>query len=130
VLLSLAHYSERPGLDLIEDTDRSSVWSLPREWAQSIQPEVARLIGYVDDHARSGTTVAVTRDHAVYPFAYVGWPDIEHRIVYADALTEAARRGAQWAVLPDSSKCADGWRRSLHSAPWAVWNRDPAAHCS
>jgi hypothetical protein len=130
VALALVNYSEKPaGIDLLEGTDRQSIWELPREWAQSIQPEVARLIGYVDDRALSGSTVAVSRDKAVYPFAYVGYPEIEHEIVYADSLSEASRRRADWAVLPLRAGCQDGWRLELRSPPWAVYRQAPGVTC-
>ncbi len=130
VVLSLVNSVMKPlGVDLLEPNERRSTWTLPREWVQSRQPEVAVVIGHVGDRATPGQTIAVTRDYRVYPFAYVGWPGIDHRIVYADSLDEAAARGAVWAVVTDNVSCARGWRRSLHSAPWAVYRADKDAHC-
>jgi hypothetical protein len=130
VLLSLVNSAAKPlGIELLETTDRQSTWTLPREWAQSRRPEVARLIGYLDDHAIPGESVAVTRDYRVYPFAYVGWPRIDHRIVYADSLVEATRRHAVWAVEADSVACAPGWRLALRSEPWAIYRADRNALC-
>jgi hypothetical protein len=130
VLLSLVSYAEKPaGIDLLEDSESTSIWTLPREWAQSLQPEVARVIGYVDDHAARGTTIAVSRDHAVYPFAHVGYPSIEHRIAYADTLSEATRRKADWAVLSLTARCEPGWRLELRSPPWGVYRQVAASVC-
>ena len=129
-VLSLVNYHEKPtGIDLLTGTHRPSIWQLPREWAQSIQPEVAKVIGHVDDRAVEGTTVALTRDEAVYPFAYVGYPEIEHRIVYADTLAEATRRRADWAVLPLDVECAPGWKLDFRSPPWGVYRQVSGVRC-
>ncbi len=131
VLLSLVHSVMKPlGVDLLEPTGQPSTWTLPRGWVQSRQPEVAVLIAHVDDHATPGQPIAVARDYRVYPFAFAGWPGIDHRIVYADGLDEATARGAVWAVVADSVPCANGWRRSLHSPPWAVYRAAPDARCA
>jgi hypothetical protein len=130
VLLSLVNSVMKPlGLELLEPTNRPSTWTLPRGWVQSRQPEVAVLIVHVDEHATPGQTIAVARDYRVYPFAYVGWPGIDHRIVYADSLAEATSGGADWAVVADTVPCAHGWRRSFHSVPWAVYRADTDARC-
>ena len=129
-VLSLVNFAERPaGVDLLEGTDRPSIWELPREWSQSIQPEVSHVIGYVDGHAPTGSTIAVTRAKEVYPFAYVGYPRIEHRLAYADTLEEATKQHADWAVLPLTAGCASGWRLELRSPPWAVYRHVPGTTC-
>ena len=72
VVTSLVNYTERPsGIDLVDGLNRPSVWTLPREWAQSIEPEVARLIGYADDNVPADAPIAVARN-ASYPTAYEG----------------------------------------------------------
>ena len=71
----------------------------------------------------------MTRDQVAYPAVYVGWPAVDHRIVYADTLLEATNGGATWALLPDTARCALGWRLALHSPPWALWHRDPDVLC-
>ena len=82
VLLSLVNSAEKPmGIELLEKTGRPSTWTLPREWVQNTQPELAVVTKYVDDHAARGATIGVTRDAWVRPFVYVGYPDIDHRIV-------------------------------------------------
>jgi hypothetical protein len=130
VLLSLVNYTEKPaGIGLFEGTRRESIWTLPREWAQSFHPEVARMIGYLDTHARRGTTLAVSRDRTASPFAFVGYPGIEHRLVLTDTLSGAAAAGAEWAVLTDEVACEDGWRRELRSPPWAVYRHVRGASC-
>jgi hypothetical protein len=65
----------------------------------------------------------------VYPFAYVGWPRIEHRLAYADSLPEASRRQAAWAVLPSGLACERGWKLAMRSDPWAIYRQDPRARC-
>jgi hypothetical protein len=130
VVLSLVAFGERPaGIGLLEPAAHPSVWTLPRGWSQSIQPEISRVIEYLDAEARRGSTIAVTRDQAVYPFAYAGWPTIQHRIVYADTLAEATRRDARWAVLPAGVACAPGWEVALRSEEWAVYRHVSGATC-
>jgi len=130
VLLAFVNYDERPsGVGLLEPSRHSSIWTLPRAWSQSIQPEVSRMIEYLDAHAANGSTIAVTRDWAVYPFAYVGWPRIEHRLVYADTLEEASGGEAAWAILPSDVACAPGWELALRSEQWAVYRHVPDAAC-
>lgn len=130
VLLAFVNDDERPsGIGLLEPSRHSSIWTLPRAWSQSIQPEVSRMIEYLDAHAVDGSTVAVTRDWAVYPFTYVGWPRIEHRLVYADTLEEASRGEAAWAVVPADVACAPGWELALRSEQWAVYRQVPGAAC-
>ena len=107
----------------------ASIWTRPRAWSQIQQPEVARLVDYLDAHATSGETIAVTRTWWVYPFAYVGWPRIEHRLVYADSPSEASRRRAAWAVLPSGLACERGWKLAMRSDPWAIYRQDPRARC-
>ena len=69
------------------------------------------MIARLDERAVAGTTVAVTRNPAIYPFAFVGYPGLDHPLVYADTLTEASARGADWAVLPGTATDAcPGWR--------------------
>ena len=124
------HFAERPaGIGLLEPAEHPSVWTLPRAWSQSIQPEVSRMIEYLDAHARPGATIAVTRDKVVYPFAYAGWPLIEHRLVYADTLDEASRQAASWAVLQSDAACARAWRLALRSEQWAVYRHVAEARC-
>ena len=128
--LSVTAFSERPaGIDLLEANTGPSIWTLPRPWAQSIQPEIARMIDFIDRRAEDGSTVALTRNPVIYPFAFAGYPRIEHPLVYADSRREAARRGAGWAVLPLSARCVAGWRAELRSPPWAVYRQVPGAGC-
>ena len=87
------------------------------------------MIEYLDAHALDGSTIAVTRNQLVYPFAYVGWPTIEHRIAYADTLAEATRGGASWAVVASNVACAPGWKLALRSEQWAVYRHIPRARC-
>ena len=130
VFLALVAFAERPaGIRLLEPARHVSIWTLPRAWSQSIQPEVSVVIEYLDAHARPGSTIAVTRDKAIYPFAYVGWPSIEHRIAYADTLTEATKRRAAWAVLSARAACASGWRLMRPSTTWVVYRHVPGARC-
>ncbi len=129
LLVSLVHYRERPsGIDLLEDTNSPSIWTLPREWAQSIEPEIAVLIGYADDHIPRGAPIAVART-ASYPFAFAGYPAIDHRVVYADTLAEASSKNVDWVVLPDGAACEAGWRRVFRSSPWALYRQVPRASC-
>jgi hypothetical protein len=130
VAAALVMYAERPaGIGLLEGESSASIWTRPRAWSQIQQPEVARLVDYLDAHATSGETIAVTRTWWVYPFAYVGWPRIEHRLVYADSPSEASRRRAAWAVLPSGLACAPGWKLAMRSGPWAIYRQDPQARC-
>ena len=130
VLLSLVNSAEKPlGIELLEPTGRPSTWRLPREWVQNTQPELALVTNYVDDHAADGATIGLTRDPWVRPFVYVGYPDIDHRIVYADSLGEAAGRSAEWAVLPLSAACEPGWALELRSPPWGVFRHTAGATC-
>jgi hypothetical protein len=87
------------------------------------------VTAHIRAHATPGQTIALTRDPVVRPFIYVGWPRLEHRVVYADTLAEATGRGAAWAVLPRGVACEDGWRRVLTSGPWAVHRQVPGAGC-
>ena len=129
VVLVLVNSEERPaGVDLLEGTNRPSIWTLPREWAQSIQPEVAVLIGYADDHVPAGAPIALARD-AYYPFAYAGYPAIRHRLVYADTLAEADGAGADWVVLALTARCERGWERVFRSPPWGIYKRVAGAGC-
>ena len=129
MVLGLVNYAERPaGIDLLEGTDRPSTWTLPREWAQSIQPELAVLIGYADDRIPTGQPIGLHRT-TYYPFAYVGYPGLEHRLVYADSLAEARRRGVAWAVLPLRTPCRPGWRLAFGSTPWGIYRRLDSATC-
>ena len=128
--LALVTFAERPaGIRLLEPAAHPSIWTLPRAWSQSIQPEVSVVIEYLDSHARPGSTIALTRDRAVYPFAYVGWPSVDHRIAYADTLTEATAQSAAWAVLPAHAACAPGWRLALPSTTWVVYRHVPGDRC-
>ena len=88
------------------------------------------MIEYLDAHASRGSTIAVTRDQVVYPFAYVGWPRIEHRTRLrrtrstrrrADAPRGRCSRRISPAPPPGSSRCA----RS--SGPSSVTFLAPAA---
>ena len=130
VFLALVNFDARPaGFGVLEPAAHPSIWTLPRAWSQSVQPEVSRMIEYLDAHASRGSTIAVTRDQVVYPFAYVGWPRIEHRLVYADSLDEATRGRAAWAVLPSDIACAPAWKLALRSEQWAVYRHVPGASC-
>ena len=73
---------------------------------------------YVDAHVPPGATIALTRDQTVYPFVYVGYPGIDHEIVYADTLAAAAERHADWALLPFTGRCTPGWELALRSDGW------------
>ena len=127
-LLTLDHYSEKPsGVDLIHETGRPSIWTLPREWAQSIEPEIAKTIGYADDHVPDGAPIAVARK-APYPFAYAGYPRFEHRIVYADTPEEASRKGVDWAVLLLSDARSANWHVAFRSPPWGIYHRQASGH--
>jgi hypothetical protein len=120
VFLTLVNYREKPaGVDLLEGAERPSIWTLPREWAQSIEPEVARVIGYTDDHVPPGAPVGVSRG-LPYLLAYAGYPNLVHRVVYADSLDEASARGVDWVVLPLRAPRA-GWLLVLRSPPWGVY---------
>ena len=90
---------------------------------------MARIIGYLDAHAGRGTTVAVTRARTVSPFAYVGYPGIDHRLVLTDTLRGAAGAEAEWAVLPNDVACEDGWRLEFRSPPWGVYRHVRGASC-
>ena len=130
VALALVTYLEHPtGVGLFEPATRISIWTLPRAWSRSMQPELSRMIEYLDAHAAPGTTIAVTRIWWVYPFTYVGWPGIEHRIAYAGTLTEGTRREAAWAVLPFRLGCTPGWELALRSGQWAVYRHVPGRTC-
>lgn len=130
LFLSLVNSAEKPvGIDVLEQTDRRSVWTLPRAWVQNVQPELARVTDYIDSHAEVGDTMGLTRDPWIRPFVYVGYPGLDHRIVYADTLGEATRRAADWAVLPMTAGCEPGWEVGLRSPPWAVYRHVPGATC-
>ena len=83
---------------------------------------------YIDDHATAGHDDRVTRDAWFYPFVYVGYPDIDHRIVYADTLGEAARR-APTGRCSRCAPCEAGWELGLRSPPWAVYRQVPGSSC-
>ena len=101
VLLSLVNWAEKPaGIELLEPTGRESIWTLPREWVQNSQAELAAVTKHIDDHARDGSTIGVTRDAWVRPFVYVGYPDIDHDLVYADTLAEAGRTSRRLGGSP------------------------------
>ena len=128
--LALVNFTERPaGFGVLGPAGHPSIWKLPRAWSQSVQPEVSRMIEYLDEHASRGSTIAVTRDKVVYPFAYAGWPRIDHRLVYADTLAQASSGHAAWAVLSAHPACAPGWRLALRSQQWAVYRQVPGAQC-
>jgi hypothetical protein len=130
VLLSLVNWAEKPaGIELLETTGRPSVWTMSRAEVQNRQPELMPVTKYVDDHAVDGSTIGLTRDAWVLPFVYAGFPDITHRLVYADTLAEATRRDADWAVLPLAPRCGIGWRLELRSPPWAVYRQVAGASC-
>jgi hypothetical protein len=94
-----------------------------------MQPEISRMVAYLDANAAPGTTIAVTPIWWVYPFTYVGWPDIEHRIAYAKTLREATNQRAAWAVLPWGHGCVPGWEPALRSQQWAVYRHVPGRAC-
>jgi hypothetical protein len=128
VILSLVNSVEKPmGIELLERTDRPSVWTLPRAWVQNTQPELARITEYIDQRTTDGDTIGLTRDAWVRPFVYVGYPGMDHRIVYADSLEEATRRRSEWAILPMSVHVAPGWRLVLRSPPWAIFHHEAGA---
>ena len=130
VVLSLVAFTERPaGVGLLEASRRPSVWQLPRGWSQSNQPEIAQMIEHLAAAAADGTTIAVTRNPDIYPFAFVGYPSLDHRLAYADTLAEAAARKADWAVLPLRGGCVPGWRVDLESPPWGVYRRARGVRC-
>ncbi len=130
VFLAFVNFDARPsGVGLLDPAAHPSIWTLPRGWSQSIQPEVSQMIEYLEANATTGSTIAVTRSQLVYPFAYVGWPRIEHRLVYADTLDEATRGDAAWAVLPSDVACASGWELALRSEQWSVYRHVPDTSC-
>ncbi len=130
MLLSLVNSAEKPmGIELLEKTGRRSTWTLPREWVQNTQPELAVVTKYLDDHAAHGATIGRDARRLVRQFVYVGYPDIDHRIVYADSLGEAASRSAERAVLPLSAIREPGWELGLRSPPWAVYRHVPRSSC-
>ena len=130
LLLVFVNYEEKPaGIRLLEGPSRESIWTMPAEWAQNVQPELVPVTRSIREHAGRGETIALTRDPLVRPFIYVGWPGLVYRLTYADSLAEAARAGATWAVLPDDVDCEVGWRLELRSRPWAVYRQVPGASC-
>jgi len=129
MLLALVNYLERPaGIDLLEGSARQSIWTLPRAWAMSTQPEVSRMIAFTDDNVPAGTPIAVARS-ASNPAAYAGYPRIVRSVVYADSLEEATRRRVEWAILPLQTACAPRWKRAFRSPPWAMYRHDPFSRC-
>jgi len=130
VAVALVVYDERPmGIGLLEPAKRTSIWRLPPAWSRNMQPEISRMVAYLDANAAPGTTIAVTPIWWVYPFTYVGWPDIEHRIAYAKTLREATNQRAAWAVLPWGHGCVPGWEPALRSQQWAVYRHVPGRAC-
>jgi hypothetical protein len=130
LVLAFVNYEDRPaGIRLLEGPARESIWTMPAEWAQNMQPELVPVTRIVRERAEPGETIALTRDSLVRPFIYAGWPDIVHRLVYADSLAEATAAGGTWAVLPDDVACEDGWRLELRSPPWAVYRQVPGTTC-
>jgi hypothetical protein len=130
LFLALVNFDARPaGFGLFNPPVHPSIWTLPRPWSQSVQPEVSRIIEHLDAHSRPGETIAVTRNQSVYPFVYVGWPTIAHRIVYADSLEEATRGNASWAVVASGVACAPGWELALASEQWALYRHVSRARC-
>ena len=130
VLLVFVNYEDKPaGIRLLEGPTRESIWTMPAEWAQNLQPELVPVTRAVREQARPDETIAVTRDSVVRPFVYAGWPELVHRLEYADSLAEASGAGAAWAVLPDDADCEDGWRVEVRSPPWALYRQVPGASC-
>jgi len=130
VLLVLVNYEDRPaGIRLLEGPARESIWTMPAEWAQNVQPELVPVTRHVRENATPGETIGLSRSALLRPFIYFGWPDIVYRIAFADSLAEAGRAGAAWAVLPDDVDCEDGWRREVRSAPWVLYRQVPGASC-
>ena len=130
VLLVFVNYEDKPaGIRLLEGPARESIWTMPAEWAQNLQPELVPVTRVVRERAEPGETIGVTRDAVVRPFIYAGWPELVHRLEYADSLAEAADAGAAWAVLPHDVECEDGWRLELRSPPWAVYRQVPGTSC-
>jgi hypothetical protein len=130
VLLVFVNYVDKPpGIRLLEGPARESIWTMPAEWAQNLQPELVPVTRAVRAQARPDETIAVTRDPLVRPFVYAGWPELVYRLEYADSLAEAAEAGATWAVLPDDVDCEDGWRLDVRSPPWALYRQVPGAGC-
>ena len=126
VLLVFVNYEEKPaGIRLLEGPARESIWTMPAEWAQNLQPELVPVTRVVRERAEPGETIALTRNPVVRPFIDAGWPELVHRLEYADSLAEAAEASAAWAVFPDDVDCEDGWRLELHSPPWAVYRQVP-----
>lgn len=130
LLLGFVNYEDKPpGIRLLEGPARESIWTMPAEWAQNLQPELVPVTRAVREHAEPGETIALTRDALVRPFIYAGWPELVHRLEYADSLAEAAAAGATWAVLPDDVECENGWLLEVRSRPWAVYRQVPGASC-
>jgi hypothetical protein len=129
-LLSLVNYHEKPaGIGLLEDPVGASIWTLPAEWAQNVQPELVPVTRYVRERAQPGETIALARSTFVRPFLYVGWPGVDHPLEFADTLAEARRKDAAWALLPDDAECEGGWRLAVHSPPWVLYRQVPGAAC-
>ena len=130
VLLVFVNYEEKPaGIRLLETPARESIWAMPAEWAQNLQPELVPITRHVRRNAEPGETIAITRNPVVRPFIYAGWPGLVHRLEYADTLAEATGTRGTWAVLYDGVACEDGWRLELRSGPWAVYRQVPGTSC-
>ena len=130
VILSLVGFAERPaGIGLLEGADRPSVWQLPRGWSQSTQPEIAQMIARLDERAVAGTTVAVTRNPAIYPFAFVGYPGLDHPLCTPTRSPRHQRGERHWAVSPLRNGCVPVWRTDQKSPPWGVYRRARSVRC-
>ncbi len=102
VVLSFVNFEEKPaGIRLIEAPARESIWRMPR----GVGTERPAGAG-ARDAARPGARdagrrpIALTRDALVRPFIYAGWPDLVHRLVYADRLAEATGDGSRLGGAP------------------------------
>ncbi len=128
VFLALVNFDARPaGFGALEPAAHPSIWTLPRGWSQSIQPEVSRMIEYLDAHAPPARPSRVTRTRPstvrVRRLAADRAP-----LVYADSLDEATRGAPRGRCSRRTSPAPPaGARAALRQ--WAVYRHVPGASC-